>query len=205
MKTLINTVLKSSLVAIILSASLFNLNASAATVTADKGTSHVDIKRVVVTGNTKVVIVQDSNESVKMDELDLAKVTVKQIGSTLTINSSEFNPVTVVVYVKDIYRIDASGKTSVNTLGKFKVKNLQVLLKDQANARVKANTESLYTVVNDQAKLELLGTSGNHVSKMAVLAKLDTDKFAALKNEEINTFDGITVPASADKTATLSK
>lgn len=201
MKTLINKVLKSSLVAIILLASLFSMNVSAATLTAHSGAAHPDIKKVVVTGNTKVLIIQNSNESVKMDEVDFDKVSLKQVGGTLTISSSEKYPVTVIVYVKDIYRIDASGNASVRTEGKFKVNNLQVILKDDANARVKASTKSLYTVIGGHAKLELLGSSDSHVSKMDGFAQIDTDKLATLKTENGNALASV----ASIKRVTLSK
>ena len=204
MKTLFNSVKNSSLVAIILLASLFSINASAATVSADLGASHTDIKKVVVTGNTNVLIIQNANESVKVDELDLDKVSLTQVGGTLTINSSENNPITVIVYVKDIYRIDASDKANVKTAGKFTVKNLQVILKDEAKARVKATTESLYTVIDGHAKLELIGTSDNHITKTTALAKIDTDRFAALKTENLNSLAGATISAAIKQT-TLSK
>ena len=183
MKTLINTVLKSSSVAILLVASLFSLNASSATVPVDRGAMNTDIKRVIVTGSTKVLLIQSASESVTVDEFDVAKVSLKQVGNTLTISSSEKYPVTVTVYVKDIYRIDASGKANVNTAGTFNVKFLQVMLKDDATARVKAKTESLYTVINDNAHLQLIGASASHIVEIAGLAKMDTNKFAALKTE----------------------
>ncbi|WP_158799267.1 GIN domain-containing protein [Pedobacter sp. L105] len=204
MKTLINSV-KSNVIAIILLASLFSINASAATVTLEKGALTTDIKKVVVTGNTKVILIQAAAESVNVDEADLNKVSVKQLGNTLTISSAEKNPVTVVVYVKDIYRIDASGKSSVNTAGKFAVKALQVMLKGDASARVKVKTESLYTVINDHANLQLIGTSDNHISKISGLAKMDTNKFAALKTEDVNTLAGVTASASDSQNDNLSK
>lgn len=205
MKTLFNTAKKSSLVAIILLASLFSMNASAATVSADNGGSGTDIKKVVVTGNANVLIIQNVNESVTVDELDLDKVSLKQVGHTLTISSTENSPVTVVVYVKDIYRIDASNKSNVKTVGKFNVKNLQVILKDDATARVKATTESLYTVIDGHAKLELIGTSASHIAKTAALAKLDTDKFAALKTENINAPANVAAVVTNVKAKQLTK
>ena len=185
MKTLFNTVLKSGSIAIVLFASVFSLTASAATVTADRGSFNPDIKKVIVTGNTKVLLVQNNKEYVTMDNLDLEKVSLKQVGNTLTISSSESTPVTVTVYVKDLYRIDAADQSNVRTSGNFNLKNLQVMLKDDARARIKATTESLYTVIDGRANLELIGTSDNHISKMAGIATIDTDKFAALKTEAI--------------------
>ncbi|MCX2483169.1 GIN domain-containing protein [Pedobacter sp. MR2016-24] len=186
MKTLFATVLKSGSVAIVLLVSVFSLTASAANVTADRGSFNPDIKKVIVTGNTKVLLVQNNKEYVTMDNLDLEKVSLKQVGNTLTISSSESNPVTVTVYAKDLYRIDAADQASVKTSGNFNLKNLQVMLKDDAKARIKATTASLYTVIDGRAKLELIGTSDSHISKMAGLATIDKDKFAALKTESIN-------------------
>jgi len=173
--------------AIILLASVFSLTASAATIAVEREAVNPDIKKVIVTGNTTVLLVQNTKEYVTVDAVDLDKVSLKQVGNTLTINSSESNPVTVTVYVKDLYRIDAADKASVKTSGNFNLTNLQIMLKDEAKARVKATTASLYTVIDGHAKLELIGTSAHHISKMAGIATIDTDKFAALKTESVTT------------------
>jgi len=191
MKTLFNTVLKSSSIAIILLASVFSLTATAATVTAEMGINNQDIKKVIITGNTKVILIQGPKEHVTMDELDLEKVSLKQVGNTLTISSNESSPVTVFVYVKDIYRIDASDNSSVRTSGNFNLENLQVMLKDDASARVKATTGSLYTTINDRAKLELIGTSESHVSRLAGVAKMDIDQFAAVNTDYVAVSDEV--------------
>lgn len=180
-------------------ASVFSLKASAATVIADKGSSSADIKRVVATGNVKVILLQNANERVQLDDVDLDKVSIKQVGNTLTISSTEPDQVTVAVYVKDIYRIDASGKAMVRTAGKFNVKFLQVLLKDDAIARVKTSTESIYTVIDGNSKLELLGTTEKHIAKTNGLASINTDKFAALKTVDESISAG--VAASTNKVA----
>ena len=191
MKTLFNTVLKSGSIAIILLASVFSLTATAATVTAEMGINNQDIKKVIITGNTKVILIQGPKEHVTMDELDLEKVSLKQVGNTLTISSNESSPVTVFVYVKDIYRIDASDNSSVRTSGNFNLENLQVMLKDDASARVKATTGSLYTTINDRAKLELIGTSESHVSRLAGVAKMDIDQFAAVNTDYVAVSDEV--------------
>jgi len=63
------------------------------------------------------------------------------------------------------------------------------MLKGDACARVKAHTESLYTMINERANLELIGTSGSHVSRLAGVAKMNTEKFAALKTEYVTNAD----------------
>jgi hypothetical protein len=204
MKTLINSVLKSSLVAVILSASLFSLNASAATVNFDKSNPDNEIKKLVVSGNTNVLLVQSHSQAVKMDDQDMSKVSVKQIGHTLTISSNESQPVNVIVYVNDIYRIDASDKAVVNTAGKFNVTDLQIMLKDDAKVRVKTNTKSIYTVVNDHANLKLIGTTENHISHTNKLAKVDVNKFAASNTQMVSSPTAIAAAATV-KNAGLSK
>jgi len=191
MKTLFNIVLKSGSIAIILLASVFSLTATAATFTAEMGINNQDIKKVIITGNTKVILIQGPKEHVTMDELDLEKVSLKQVGNTLTISSNESSPVTVFVYVKDIYRIAASDHASVRTSGNFNLENLQVMLKDDASARVKATTTSLYTSINDHAKLELIGTAESHVSRLTGVARMDTDQFAALKIDYVAVSDEV--------------
>lgn len=182
MKTL-KTLFTSALTAIVLTATVFASTAAASPVMAIH-TSNLDIKKIKVTGNAKVFVVQGSSEWVSMDEENLDKVSLKQIGNTLTISSTERNPVSVTVYVKDIYRIEACDKAVVKTVGKFNVKYLQVLLKDNAIARVKANTQSIYTVISDQANLELLGTTDKHIVKKNGVGIINTEKFAALTTHQ---------------------
>jgi len=204
MKNLLKTVLKFSLATIILFASLSDASATA-TVNLSYEAYVMPIKRVVVTGNVNVLILQSEREFVKMENPDMDKVAVKQLGSTLTISSSEDIPVTVFVYVRDIYRIDASGKANVKTSGKFNVQHLQVLLKDEATARIRATTESLYTAISGCANLELIGTCGNHEYKMTDLAKMDTDKFVALRSRDVNTFNSGAVSVANNKTGVTIK
>jgi hypothetical protein len=189
MKNSINSALKSGALAILLAGSLLSIPASvaAATISMENQNPRTDIKRVVVSGNTKVLLIQGTSEYVKIDDEQMDKVKVTKTGSTLNINSSESYPITVVVYVKDIYRIAASEKASVRTAGKFKVQNLQVILKDDASAAIKASTQSLFTAIDGNAKLKLMGTTANHVSKMAGLASIDTNRFAAIKSEKVST------------------
>jgi hypothetical protein len=201
MKNSINSVLKSGVLAILLAGSVLSIPASvaAATISMENQNPRTDIKRVVVSGNTKVLLIQGGSEYVKIDDEQMDKVKVTKTGSTLNISSSESYPITVMVYVKDIYRITASEKASVRTAGKFKVQNLQVILKDNARAAIKASTQSLYTAIDGNAKLKLMGTTANHISKTAGLAKIDTDKFAALKTEEVNTAVALTAVAGHRK------
>lgn len=183
MKTLTNTLLKSALIAIVLFLSLPALQASAKMVTVTHGMLNTEIKRIIVKGNTKVIVVQSNRDYITMDDLDLEKVVLHQVGPTLTITSSAPDPAVVYVHVKNIYRIIASDQAVVKTLGTFHTKNLQLIVKNDARVRIKASTESLYTVVNDNASLELRGNTALHIAETDGIGTLKTEKFAALKTE----------------------
>ncbi len=197
MKTLLKTALTLAFTAIVLSASSFSSSAALSGRKLEMSLSNPEIKKVIVTGNVKVYLVQSKTEWVNYDESQADKIIVKQIGNTLTLGSTTNELVTMTVYVKDLYRIDASNTAEVRTVGCFKLKNLQVLLKDNARARVKANTESLYTVINSNANLELLGTTDNHILKSYGSATLNTEKFAALKTEHVAADETIALNANA--------
>ena len=179
MKTL-KTLLASALTAIVLSATVFASTAAARGTMIDIRSANPDIKKVVVKGNLRVFVVQSNSEWISLDEEDRDMVSIKQVGNTLTVGSAEKRPISITVYVKDIYRIDASEQACVKTIGKFNVKYLQIMLRDNATARIKANTHSIYTVVHDQADLELLGNSEKHIIKAHGTATMNTERFAAL-------------------------
>lgn len=188
-----------TLTAIVLATTGFNSTAALKIKMLEKSAANAEVKKVIVTGNTKVLLVQSSTDYVTMEEDMMAKVNIKQEGNTLFVSSSEAEPVTVTVHVKNPFRIKLSDQAEVRTIGKFKLKYLQVLVSDNAQAKIKVTTEDLYTVVNDNANLELLGTTGNHTIRYAGIGQLKMDKLVALTtNREIPEAD----LAAAGKTKT---
>lgn len=185
MKTSLKTVVTTALTALVLSASVFTSVAAENVKVLEIASVNPEIKKIEISGNVKVELIQSYNEQVMLADYDMDKVSIKQKGYTLSISSNEKRPVTVTVYVHEPYRITASEQASVRTLGKFNVKHLQVMLKDDAVASIKAKTESLYTVINGRADLELKGSTANHIIKANGLAKLNTEEFAALKTDHV--------------------
>lgn len=186
MKTSINNLLKTALFVSVLFSSIITFNAAAATVAVNPGTVNPDIKKVMVKGNARVIIIQDTKDFIKVDESDMGKVSIKQTGHTLSISADQRNPITVFLHVKDLYRIEASDKANVSTSGKIKTKNLQVILKDYAVAQVKANTESLYTLITGQADLKLLGNTAEHIAQSGNETRMNTQRFAAVKTQKVD-------------------
>lgn len=180
MKTSVKTLIVSALTAIVLSSSVYT------SVAADKNThffavsTEIDFNKVVITGNVNVELIQSDKQKVLIYEnYNKATTSVTQKGDKLFINSKEEEPINIVVYVKDLQRIDASNTATVKT-GKFSSSVLQVFLKDRARAFVSAEIGSLYTVIKDNSELKLRGTTKDHVSVKGRVAKLKTDSFAAL-------------------------
>jgi hypothetical protein len=180
MKTTVKNLVAIALTAIVLSTSAFTSVAAEQVQFSGMAKVNPEIKKVIVTGNVKVLLVQSNREWVSLDEDKMDKVSIKQVGHTLTLNSTEREPVMMTVYVSDPYRIDVSNNACVKTVGTFNIKHLQVMVKDNAVAYVKAKTESIYTVVNGNADLELQGSTANHFIKTDGIGKLKTENFAAL-------------------------
>ncbi|MGY0039236.1 GIN domain-containing protein [Pedobacter sp. NJ-S-72] len=99
--------------------------------------------------------------------------------------SNEKTPVTVTVYVKDLYRISALNNADVRTVGTFNLAYLQVILRDHAVAHIKAKTESMYTDMDGEANLDLAGATESHTIKNAGIGSLKTERLAAFKTENL--------------------
>jgi hypothetical protein len=170
MKTSVQAFFASTLAAIVLSTSAFATS-----------TDSLSIQKVIVKGNAKVILIQKDQESVRIDGNSHDHTTVKTKGKSLVITSNEEQPATIIVYVKKPFRVEASNTSTVETSGKFNVDFLQVVLKDQAKANINAATKGLYTLVNDQSKLKLSGTSDEHISIRSKASKLQMDNLASNK------------------------
>ncbi|SHG70170.1 GIN domain-containing protein [Pedobacter caeni] len=193
MKTSFKSLLALTLTALVLSTSVFTSNA----VAADKNPSGVfaplsTFNKIVVSGNVKLTLVQRSRQDISVNgEFDRTKISFKQKGYTLFVNSTDSEPLEVTIAVTDLQRIDASKGAQVTTSGKFNLEVLQVFLEDNATANVKATINSLYTVTKDISDLKLAGTANEHIIVKNRNSMLDTEKFAALRTEMTNSDTGI--------------
>lgn len=181
MKTSIKTLIASSLTAIVLSTAVLSANASAIEKLPVKESSIGQIRRVCIKGNVEVKIVQAYKQSVSYADDNTGNAKIIQDGDQLKITSADNNLVKLVVYVNQIYRIEAAENAIVKTEGKLKTQFLQIFLKGNAHADIHTNTEGLYTVINDNADLKLSGSTDQHTLVMGKFQKLTMDKFAALK------------------------
>ncbi|MCX2452775.1 DUF2807 domain-containing protein [Pedobacter sp. PLR] len=191
MKTSVKSLIALTLTAIVLSTSAFT-SASMAAVTPMYNSPEKPFNRIKVSGNVKVTLIQGKTEKVElMNEVAGEQVSFVQKGYTLIINSTAKETLDVVIYVKDLQRIDASNGANIRTSGKLNLNVLQVFLNDDAKANVKGNIKSLYTVSNGSSDLKLRGTAEEHILVKNNLSKLNTADFAALKTESTFLENGI--------------
>jgi hypothetical protein len=181
MKTSIKTLVSSALTAIVLSSALLVTSASANETKPAVVSAPTGFKKIILKGNVEVILVQSQKESISYsdDNNTIAKIT--QEGDVLKISSSDRETSKLIVYVNDIYRIEASENASVRTRGKLSSRYLQIFLKGNAHADITSNTEGLYTVIKDNSDLKLSGSTDNHTLIMGKTPKLTIDRFAALK------------------------
>lgn len=182
MKTSIKTLIATSLTTIILTSAIFANNAMAAEKRpATASVPATPFKRVIVKGNVEVTLIQRQNEGVTYADENTGKAKITQEGNVLRITSVDKEVTRLVVYVNDIYRIEAGENAIVKTSGKIKSKYLQVFLSGNAQADINSATEGLYTVISDNSDLKLSGSTDNHTLIMSKTPKLTIDRFAALK------------------------
>ena len=198
MKTSIKTLGKSLLAAIVLTSSILATSVSADEKQPVKISAPKNINKLIISGNVEVTLIQNGREGVSYNDDNTGKVKVIQDGYALKISSEDKSPAKVTVYVKNIYRVQASDDAVVKTDGKLDVKYLQVFLKGNAVAQINSHSESLYTVIEGNSDLKLSGDTKNHNLVMGKTQKLNLDKFAALQTE-MNTPEAILQTASLVK------
>lgn len=181
MKTSIKTLITSSFAAIILSSALGSTGAVAIEIPTVKVSKTSNFHRVSVKGNVEVTIIQRATTGVVYAEDNTGTAKIMQDGDVLRITSLDKGLTKVLVYVDDIFRIEASENAIVKTQGKLTTQYLQIFLKGNAHAEINTSTEGLYTVINDNADLKLSGSTDNHTLVMGKTQKLTIDKFAALR------------------------
>jgi hypothetical protein len=183
MKTSIKTLIATTLTALVFTTSLFATSASAIETKTSKTVAIRNIKRIYVKGNVEILLVQGAAKGVSYTDDNTGTAKVTQEGDILRITSIDRNLTKLVVYVNDIYRIDASENAVIKTQGKLTVKYLQIFMKGNAHADLNTSTEGLYTVINENADLKLSGSTDEHTLVMSKTPKLTIDKFAALKTK----------------------
>lgn len=138
------------------------------------------VDKISVAGNVELILVQSADESVKVYDSYFSKnALVQQKDGELRISSFNIEVLTVVVYVKNLSSITASGNSTIKTAGKFNTLSLEVTLKDKATAVLNTNTVDLYANLNGQSNLSLTGTTFTYNAIISSVAAVNMSQFTA--------------------------
>ncbi|MGE6221363.1 GIN domain-containing protein [Nubsella zeaxanthinifaciens] len=141
-------------------------------------------KKLIVTGNVEVTLVQDYESRKLYANEGTSKTKVYSTDDAIYVSGKKSGETTkVTVYVANIYRIDVSGNAVVNTKNTLNAQHLQIILQDDAKADITSKTESLYTKLSNETALKLNGATQLHAISTNELATLNTKNFRAAKTE----------------------
>jgi hypothetical protein len=198
MKTSLKNLFAAALVMVTLSSATVVANASEKNASYTALTSVKNISKIVVSGNVKLILVQDAKESVEVyDQYYTKNALVQQQGAELRISSFNTKTLTVIAHVNNLSAIEASNTSTVSTAGNFNLLNLSIVLNDDASADIKANTVNLSTSVKDGASLKLEGSTVTHQAVQGVASKINMTGFTA--QETIIRLTGKSLLASNNK------
>lgn len=180
MKNSIKNLFAAALVMVTLSSATIVANATENNANYTAITRVKNISKIVVSGNVKLILVQDAKESVEVyDQYYTKNALVQQQGAELRISSFDKNALMVIAHVNNLTVIEASNTATVSTAGTFNLLNLNVVLNDEASADIKANTVNLSTNVKDDASLKLEGTTDSHQAVLGIASKINMAGFTA--------------------------
>lgn len=182
MKTQIKTLFAIALSAIICTTGTVAASAAGLTPSIEKAAYPKGVKKIIASGNVEIVVVQGKSEAVRYLGDSHCRARITQQGDALRIVSTENEPERIEVSVKDIYRIEASGRAKVITRDALSMQYLQIILRDDATADVNANVEGLYTLLQDQSVLKLRGSANDHSLSMSRVASITMDRFNSLRS-----------------------
>ena len=141
-------------------------------------------KKLIISGNVEVTLVQDHDSKKLYTNEGTAKARVYTSDDAIEVSTKKNSETAkITLYVGDISRIDVSGNAVVKTKNTINAQHLQIILQDDAKADISSKTESIYTKLSNESSLKLNGTTELHSISTNELAKLNTNDFKAGKTE----------------------
>ncbi|MXV16186.1 GIN domain-containing protein [Hufsiella ginkgonis] len=139
-----------------------------------------NIRKISVTGNVELLLMQDAKESLKVYDNYYGKNAMVQLEEDeLRIASYGTEKLTIMVNVNNLESITASGFATVRSVNKLSALDLDINLKDCASAAIDAETYNMNIKLQGLAVLALSGDTENQVTMLSGQAKMDTSRFAA--------------------------
>ncbi|RZL25256.1 MAG: hypothetical protein EOO96_23080, partial [Pedobacter sp.] len=135
MKNSIKTLFAAALTTIILGTASVSAMATEKNNNYTNLTSVKNISKIKISGNVKLILVQDAKESVEVYDNYFAKnALVQQQNGELRISSFTATPLLVIAHVNNLSAIEASNTSTIKTAGNFNLLNLSIVLNDAAVA-----------------------------------------------------------------------
>lgn len=164
------------------------------------------VNKISVSGNVELILVQSTDESVKVYDSYFSKnALVQQKDGELRVSSFNKEALTVVVYVNNLSSITASDNSTVKTFGKFNTLSLDVNLKDKATAVLNTNTVNLFANLNGQSNLSLTGTTLEYNAIMSSVATVNMSQFTASTTNIQSKNNSIVIAKSPKAITTLEE
>lgn len=186
MKTLFNAIISSSLAIILTVTTVF---ATGKTTPSLSPGNKVKFNRVSVSGNVEVIIKQADFSQIAYADDNSGRVKVNEKGGKLSITSDSPQTAKIILYVTDIYRIQACDNAIVSTENVLNVKYLQIFLSGRAEANIHSKTDGLYTVLENKSRLALSGSTQEHALAMDSTPTLIRNAFASDKTTTFSISD----------------
>ena len=141
-------------------------------------------KKLIISGNVEVTLVQDHDSKKLYTNDGTAKARVYTSDDAIEVSTKKNSETAkITLYVGDISRIDVSGNAVVKTKNTINAQHLQIILQDDAKADISSKTESIYTKLSNESSLKLNGSTQMHSISTNELATLNTNNFKAAKTE----------------------
>jgi len=142
-----------------------------------------NFRKILIKGDVEVTLVQRPAIGIAYADDNGGTVKVTQQGEVLRITGPYKEKCKLIIYVNDIYRIEADENAVVKTEAKLTTKFLQIILKGNASADINTSSDGLYTEILDKSKLKLKGSTNRHTLVMGNLSNLTIDHFAAAQTD----------------------
>ncbi|MBO9674287.1 MAG: DUF2807 domain-containing protein [Sphingobacteriaceae bacterium] len=142
-----------------------------------------NFRKISIKGNVEVILVQRPAVGISYADDNEGSVKVTQQGEAIRISSLSKERCKLVIYVNDIYRIEADQNAVVKTEAKLASQFLQIILKGNAIADIDTSCEGLYTEILDNSALRLKGNTQLHTLIMGNESNLIIDHFVATRTD----------------------
>jgi hypothetical protein len=163
MKTSIKNFIVAGITATVLLGTTIAAKADVAPTKSTVLSSIKNINKIAISGNVELILIQDTEESVKVyNDYYANNAMVQHKDGQLRISSFGKEKLTVVAHVKNLSAITATDQSTIKTYGKFDLLNFSIALEDQAKADIDANAVSMVTDIKGEAKLNLGGKSDEY-------------------------------------------